>query len=115
MIEIISEKAHSRGRIYEVSLGEKKCQILMTFHALERAKRWRLSVKDVIRALVEPKEVIKGHHDRFIAHSPTNGHLIRVIYEYEENTPVVVTIYCPRKDRYYQGGGIYEDRVLGRC
>ena len=72
-------------------------------------------MESVIEALLKPKEVVTGHHSRFIAHRPTNGHLIRIIYEYNEGIPVVVTVYRPRKERYYRGGGIYEDRVLGRC
>ncbi|WP_366938892.1 DUF4258 domain-containing protein [Thermococcus sp.] len=84
-------------------------------HALERARRWRLNVNDILQTILEPAEVITGHHSRFIAHHPTNGHLIRVIYEYDEGVLVIVTVYRPRKERYYRGGGIYEDRVLGRC
>ncbi len=115
MTEILSENAHPRGRIYKVALEGKECAILVTHHALERARRWGLNVSDIIRTILKPAEVITGHHSRFIAHRPTNGYLIRVIYEYDEGVPVIVTVYRPRKERYYRGGGIYEDRVLGRC
>ena len=114
-MEILSEESHPRGRIYRISTGNAECTVLITHHAIERTHRWGLEVGDVIRALMEPKEVITGHHGRFIAHYPTDGHLIRVVYEYNEGIAVVITVYRPRKERYYRGGGIYEDRVLGRC
>ena len=115
MIEILSENAHPRGRMYSVSVEGKECQVLVTHHALGRLGRWGLEVESVIKALLKPNEVVTGHHSRFIAHRPTNEHLIRIIYEYDEGIPVVVTVYRPKKERYYRGGGIYEDRVLRRC
>ena len=37
---------------------------------------------------------------------------LRVIYEYEADLPVVVTVYNPVSERYFQGRGTYEDRRL---
>jgi hypothetical protein len=115
-MKILTAKPHERGKVYTVETENgKKCDILLTFHSIERARKWRISEEKVIETLLKPYEVLRGHHDRFIAHGPLNDHLIRVIYEYEENSPVVVTVYVPRKDRYFKGGGLYEDRVLSRC
>ncbi|ASJ12349.1 DUF4258 domain-containing protein [Thermococcus thioreducens] len=112
---IIREELHERGRIYTISSDGRKCRVLLTFHAIERAKRWNLSIEEVLNALIFPREVVSGHHGRFIAHYPLNDHIIRVVYEYEADLPVVVTVYKPRKERYFKGGGGYEDRVLPRC
>ena len=86
--------------------------LLFTFHALERMKRWMLSARRVLRALLEPQEILKGHHNRYIAHRRTRKHVVRVVYEYDGEEPVVVTVYCPFAARYFKGGGIYEDKIL---
>ena len=101
--------------MYSVSVEGKECQVLVTHHALSRIGRWGLEVESVIKALLKPNEVVTGHHSRFIAHRLTKEHLIRIIYVYDEGIPAVVTVYRPKKERYYRGGGIYEDRVLRRC
>ena len=115
MIEIVAEEPHPRGKLYTVRAQGKDCRILITFHSIERIGRWGLSLGEVLRALISPSEVVIGHHGRFIAHLPLNRHMIRVVYEYEGDVPVVINVYKPRKERYYKGGGRYEDRVLGRC
>jgi hypothetical protein len=115
-MKILSVDHHKRGKIYTVLVeNEKRCSILLTFHSIERARKWRISEEDVIETILKPAEVLKGHHDRFIAHKPLDGRIIRVIYEYEGSLPIVVTVYAPKKDRYFKGGGLYEDRVLSRC
>ncbi len=52
-----------------------------------------------------------GHVNRFIAHKRLNRHLARVIYEYENETIVVITFYISYVNRYFRGG-IYEDKIL---
>ncbi|EFK08082.1 conserved domain protein [delta proteobacterium NaphS2] len=32
--------------------------------------------------------------------------------QYEYLTPTLITVYFPYKDRYYQGGGNFEDKIL---
>ena len=39
-------------------------------------------------------------------------HYIRIIYEYEGTLPLIVTVYYPHAQRYFDGGKIYEDRIL---
>ena len=62
-----------------------------------------------------PDEVLVGHYDRYIAHKVIGQHVIRTIYEYEGNLPVVVTVYFPYADRYFQGESTYEDKIFKRC
>lgn|GEM_PF-3460472 len=62
-----------------------------------------------------PEEVFTGHGNRYIAHRRWKGsHLVRAIYEYEGDTPVLVTVYFPYAERYFQGGKIFEDKILER-
>lgn len=62
--------------------------------------------------LLCPEEVIIGHRNRFIAHRRYNNHILRAVYEYEEEMPVLVTVYFPYSDRYFEGGGNYEDKIF---
>ncbi|MFO7967769.1 MAG: DUF2283 domain-containing protein [Archaeoglobaceae archaeon] len=39
------------------------------------------------------------------------NHIIRAVYEYDGKTPVVITVYFPYADRYYMGGGCFEDKI----
>ncbi|WP_048149902.1 DUF4258 domain-containing protein [Thermococcus sp. AM4] len=114
-MKVVEERDHPKGRIIVIQTNEEECQILITHHALSRARHWKLSLEKLVEAILYPEEVLTGHHDRFIAHKAENDHIIRVIYEYENGVPIVVTVYRPRKERYFMGGGVYEDRVLARC
>jgi len=49
---------------------------------------------------------------RYIAHKRYDGHLVRAVYEYEDGIPVLLTVYFPYVDRYFKGGGIYEDKIF---
>jgi hypothetical protein len=103
---------HARGEIYTVMVDGQTVSVLLTFHVLMRITQWRLTVQSVLEALLWPEEVLRGHHGRFIAHRRKKSHVVRVIYEYEGNMPKVITVYYPYAKRYFQGGGIYEDRIL---
>ena len=85
---------------------------LLTFHALERTRRWKLTDRQVILALLAPDEVLKGHRNRFIAHRKVSTHVVRAICEYQDKMPVVITVYFPFAQRYFTGGGLYEDQIL---
>jgi hypothetical protein len=110
--KVVAIRDHPRGRIYEVAANQETVSILLTFHALERVARWGLTDRRVLRSLLYPEEIIRGHRNRFIAHRRTGRHVVRVVYEYEGKTPVVVTVYYPLAERYFQGGGIHEDQIL---
>lgn len=111
-IIIIAVHDHPRGKLYEVQAKKKSASLLLTFHVLGRINKWRLTVQAALRTLLYPEEVLRGHRGRFIAHRRTRGHVLRVIYEYEADMPVVVTVYNPVSERYFQGRGTYEDRIL---
>jgi hypothetical protein len=107
-----STQPHERGRVYSVAVEGNRLKILLTFHALGRMAKWRLTDEVVLQALLDPEEVLRGHHNRFIAHRRARGHVVRVIYEYEKALPVVITVYNPAAERYFKGGETYEDRIL---
>jgi len=111
-LRILEIQAHTRGKIYKISADGKVVSILLTFHALERTQRWKLTEEQVVRALLAPEEVLKGHRNRYIAHRRRGKHVVRVIYEYQARMPVVITVYFPFAQRYFGGGGFYEDKIL---
>ena len=69
-------------------------------------------MEDVAECLLTPDEVLKGHSGRFIAHKLSGVHLIRAVYEYDDDLPVLITVYYPYSKRYYKGGGVYEDKIF---
>jgi hypothetical protein len=111
-IRIVAVDSHPRGTMYEVAVDDRSARLLLAGHALRRAIRWGLSDRTVLRALLLPDEGRRGHRDRFIAQQQTDGHIVRVIYEYEQSLPVVITVYSPLAKRHFTGGGTYEDRIL---
>lgn len=112
--KIIDRQSHRKGQILTISVQKKIIRILFLFHAIERIEKWGIKEEMVIETLLFPEEVFEGHRDRYIAHRRYNDHLIRAIYDYEGMLPVLVTVYFPHKDRYFKGGGIYEDKILTR-
>ncbi|MBI5788949.1 MAG: DUF4258 domain-containing protein [Candidatus Schekmanbacteria bacterium] len=112
MIEIINTQDHFRGKIYVVGLEGRIVNILFTFHAIDRIKCWGITEKMVVETLLLPEEVSIGHRERYIAHRRYNYHLVRAVYEYEDKLAVLITVYFPYKDRYFKGGGIYEDKIF---
>jgi Domain of unknown function (DUF4258) len=111
-IHIASTVAHVRGQLYHVLVAGKMVSIVLTFHALERIAQWRLTVAGVLQTILFPEEVLRGHRGRFIAHRRVQTHVVRVIYEYTERIPVVITVYYPSAKRYFQGHEVYEDHLL---
>ena len=83
-------------------MGERVVSVLLTFHALERVERWRLTERQVLGPLL-PEEVLRGHRDRFIAHRRKGTRVVRVVYEYDQRLPAVLTVYCPAAKRYIVG------------
>jgi len=112
VIKIIDKQHHTKGTIYTVTVQEKTTKILFLFHSLERIKKWGLTEGMVIETLLLPEEVIIGHRNRYIAHKIYDNHLVRAVYEYEDGLPVLLTVYFPYVNRYFNGGGVYEDKIL---
>ena len=109
---MIHIEEHSRGEIYNVSADGNSVTLLVTFHALERMQRWKLTNRQVLRTLLAPEEVLRGHRNRYIAHRRIGRRVVRAIYEYDGKMPVVITVYYPLAQRYFRGGGIHEDQIL---
>lgn len=103
---------HSRGKAYQIMADGREISILLTFHALERMQKWALTDRGVLEAILSPEEVLRGHRQRFIAHRRSGEHVLRIVYEYEETMPVIVTVYFPFSGRYFEGGTRYEDQIL---
>ena len=74
--------------------------IIISKHAKERIKTYNLTEKAVIESIKNPDEVIKGHSGTLIAHKFINEHLLRIVYEKEENKIKVITVYPAKKERY---------------
>jgi len=110
---IKQKKKNPRGDIYTLSISDYTLDVLLTTHAYKRIMKWELTVNKVFEAILYPEEVVLGHRNRYIAHRLSGDHIIRVIYEYEEKLPVIVTVYYPYSKRYFKGGGTYEDKILG--
>jgi len=72
-----------------------KITIFLTNHLLYAVKEYSLEVEDVLYAVLFPDDVVGGHSRRFVAYKLLNDYLTRVVYEYENGIPVVITfIYC---------------------
>ncbi len=111
-VEIVERQLKKRGMLFTIKVLNKTAKILYLFHAIDRIKRWNITEQMVAETLLLPEEVIVGHGDRYIAHRRFGTHLIRAIYEYEKELPVLVTVYFPYSERYFKGGGVYEDKIL---
>ncbi|MFZ5994974.1 MAG: DUF4258 domain-containing protein [Thermodesulfobacteriota bacterium] len=111
-VEIVGCKEHNRGRIYTFAYSGSRTDILFLNHSIERARKWQLSIEQIGECLLFPDEVLKGHFGRYIAHKLTGTHLIRAVYEYSEVLPTLVTVYYPHAQRYFQGGIVYENKIL---
>lgn len=109
---IIDRQPHIRGQILTVATSGSSCHILFLFHAAERMRKWCISEEMVIETLLFPEEVVSGHNGRYIAHRRYGEHVVRAVYDYEVELPVLVTVYFPYADRYFNGGGIYEDKIF---
>ncbi len=112
-IEIIERQSHSKGILFTVKTAGRIVKILYLTHAIERIRKWGLNEEKVAEALLLSEEVLTGHRNRFIAHRRYDEHVVRAVYEYKEGLPVLVTVYFPYSERYFKGGGVYEDKILG--
>ena len=101
-IEIIDIQSHNRGKIYTIRIQPKTVRILFLAHAIERIKKWNIKEEIVAESLLLPEEVIIGHRIRYIAHRRYGGHLVRAVYEYEGELPVLLTVYFPYANRTFK-------------
>ncbi len=111
-IKITVTEEKNNGRFYKIDAEGSRLQVLFTWHSLDRITFWNLSVVQVLEALIYPDEVVIGHFNRYIAHKRHNGYVVRAVYEYNKDVPVLVTVYKPSADRYFKGGGKFADKIL---
>lgn len=111
-MEIIYRQPHIKGEIFSIRIQEQTVKILFLAHAIERIKKWKITEEMVVETLTLPEEVIVGHRNRYIAHRRYGDHLVRAVYEYDGKLPVLLTVYFPYANRYFKGGGIYEDKIF---
>ena len=109
--QVVYIQDQARGKLYRINVSGKEIALMMTWHALERMKVWNLDISRVLLALLDPEEVITGHHGRYIAHKRYGKHVLRAIYEHVD-LPTVITVYFPGTERYFAGGGKYADKIL---
>jgi hypothetical protein len=112
MGKLIKKTRQERGIVYTIQVNDNTIDVLFLYHAIDRMKKWNITEEMVIETLAMPEEVLTGHRGRYIAHRRYGNHIIRAIYEYEDNMPVVITVYFPYAERYFQGGGKYEDKIF---
>ena len=110
-LQIVKTEDKVRGRLYDVNIEGKRIELMMTWHALDRMKIWKLDINQVLSALLNPEEVVMGHHGRYIAHKRHGEYILRAVYEHKD-WPVVITVYFPSTERYFTGGGTYADKIL---
>jgi len=77
-----------------------KKSIKITEHARKRMRKYDLHESMIFEALTKPDNLIEGHHGRKIAHKFMNNYVLRVIYEEENSTITVITVYPARRERY---------------
>ncbi len=77
-------------------------EIIIPIYAKERIKRYNLTEDVVKDALKHPDETVKGYEGRLIAHKLLNEHVLRVVYDKEDDKIEVITVYPAKKDRYWR-------------
>ena len=110
--KIVEKQFHTRGEIFRIDINGCVTEILYTHHAFERIKQWGILPETVAETLLFPEEVVVGHRGRFIAHKRYGNHLIRAVYEDDANLPVLITVYYPISERYFEGGEKYADKIF---
>lgn len=111
-IKITKRQKHIKGEILIIEIQDRAVEILFLFHASERIKKWGINEEMVVETLLMPEEVMVGHGNRHIAHRRYGNHLVRAVYEYENDLPVLLTVYFPYIERYFKGGSAYEDKIF---
>ncbi len=110
--KVTRRQKDSKGILLKLRVKDKNLGVLLTYHALDRMRLWRLSERQVLETLLYPEEVLVGHHGRYIAHRRSGKHIIRAIYEYQRKIPTLITVYRPLYRRYFEGEGRYEDKIF---
>ena len=75
-------------------------KIVYTDYAEETISDRKISKKIIEDALKNPDEIIKGKRGRKIAHKVIRNKLLRVIFEEDAKTYIVITVYYAKPERY---------------
>ena len=75
-------------------------KIVYTDYAEDTIKDRALNKKIIEGAVLNPDEVVEGKRGRKVAHKIIKDKLLRVVYEIEEKSYIVVTVYYTAPKRY---------------
>lgn len=75
-------------------------KIEILHHARERMLRYNVEQAAVEEAVANPDSEVPGHGNRYIAQKKLDGYILRVVYEKQGDTKIVITVYKARRGRY---------------
>jgi hypothetical protein len=75
-------------------------EIRILLHARQRMLRYNVDQAIVEETLQNPDSEVSGYGGRRIAQKKLDGYVLRVIYENQNHTKVVITVYKARRERY---------------
>ena len=75
-------------------------EIKILRHARQRMLRYNVNQATVEETLAKPDSEVLSYGGRQIAQKRLDGYVLRVVYERQNNTKVVVTVYKARRERY---------------
>lgn len=67
---------------------------------MERMQLYEISEMQIEEALEKPDNIFDGKKGRKIAQKRINSHVLRVIFEEQTNTKIVITAYKAQSERY---------------
>ena len=74
--------------------------IIYTEYAEDTIEDRKIDKKEIESALLNPDEIVESKKNRKIAHKIVRNKLLRVVFEIEENTYMVITAYYTQPRRY---------------
>ena len=75
-------------------------KIIYTDYAEAALRERQINKRDIEKVLLVPEETLEGDKERKIAQRIINTKLLRVVYEFETNTYIVITAYLTEPRRY---------------
>jgi len=63
-------------------------------------KKYEISKSLVRKGMENPDSVVDGRSGRKIAQKELDDHILRIIFEEEKDTSVIITVYKARSERY---------------
>ena len=75
-------------------------KIIYTDYADDTIRERDIDKEDIEETLINPDEIVEGKNARKINHKIFKDKLLRVVYEIEEKTYIVITTYYTKPVRY---------------